>query len=107
MVHTMNSEQSSQRRKTSRRQRERRGNPFPFNSPEWIAWLQQHYLLWPKYDRRLQDRRASERREIDRRNSFRTPLLARSYRYVRRLSAEDILNDEEKQMIRELFNEDD
>ena len=105
MTRNMNSEQDFQRRKVCRRQGERRLNPFPFNSPEWIAWLQQHYVLWPKCDRRLNDRRATDRRASERRNSRHSPLRARSYRYVRRLSSDDILNDDEKQLIRKLFNE--
>lgn len=91
------------RRRKVRRQQERRTNPFAFNSAEWIATVQQQYLLWPKQDRRLDDRRAAERRELDRRAALRNakPKFQRNHWF----SADTVLNDEEKQMILDLYAE--
>lgn len=97
----------SARRRTIRRQQERRTNPFDFNSAEWVAFVQQEYMLWPKHDRRVLDRRVSERREIDRRAALRDAEQATQFQRTRWFSADQILNDEEKQMIQDLFAEED
>ncbi len=104
VVPAMNSDFSA-RRRTARRQHERRTNPFPFNSDEWIAFIQQHYLLWPKQERRMGERRVAERRETDRRAALRKESEDAIFQRTRWFSAESILNDEEKQMIQELFAE--
>lgn len=96
----------SARRRTIRRQQERRTNPFAFNSAEWVAFVQQEYVLWPKQDRRILDRRNADRREIDRRSGQRDPEQAIPFQRTRWFSADLILNDEEKQMIQSLFSED-
>lgn len=95
----------SARRRTKRRQQERRTNPFAFNSAEWVAWVQQQYLLWPKHDRRVADRRNAERREIDRRAALRDASQDVKFQRTRWFSADDVLNDDEKQMIQALFAE--
>lgn len=97
----------SARRRVVRRQAERRTNPYAFNSAEWIAMMREQYLLWPKFDRRTGDRRQCERRAMDRRASLRSAATEHAFRRVRLLSADDLLNDDEKQMIRELFADDD
>lgn len=92
------------RRRIARRKKERRTNPFAFNSAEWIAVMQEQYLLWPKQDRRIYDRRASERREIDRRTALRNrSAMNVPFKRTRLISADDILNEEEKQMIQALY----
>ena len=104
VVLAMNSEFSA-RRRTVRRQQERRTNPYPFNSKEWIAFIQQQYLLWPKYERRVGERRVAERRETDRRAALRKESEEVIFQRTRWFSAETILNDDVKQMIQELFAE--
>ncbi len=100
----MTSDESARRRGV-RRQQERRTNPFTFNSTEWIAFVQQQYMLWPKEDRRTLDRRRAERREIDRRAALRNAEREMPFQRTRWFSAEHILNDDEKQMIQALFAE--
>jgi hypothetical protein len=107
MVATMMTSDESARRRGARRQQERRTNPFAFNSAEWVAFVQQQYVLWPKHDRRVLDRRSAERREIDRRAALRDGEQEMPFQRTRWFSAEQILNDEEKQMIRALFVEED
>lgn len=105
MLATMKTGNICARRRNVRRQQERRANPFAFNSEEWIAAVQQQYLLWPKQDRRLFDRRSSERRELDRRAALRNAKREMPFQRNRWFSADNILNDEEKQMILALFAE--
>jgi len=107
VVATMMTSDDSARRRGARRQQERRTNPFAFNSAEWIAFVQQQYVLWPKQDRRVLDRRRAERREIDRRAGLRDAEREIPFQRTRWFSAEHILNDEEKLMIQALFAEED
>ncbi|MGY6276779.1 hypothetical protein [Methylomonas sp. MgM2] len=99
----MNSNLNHVRRKFVRRQNERRKNNFEFNSPEWIAMMQEHYVLWPKYDRRKHERRSRERRKSERRNTERKSATAKYLRQTKFLSSDDILDDAEKRMILDLF----
>ncbi len=90
------------RRKTERRAKERRVISYPFNSPEWIKEIQSAYLLWPKVDRRVSDRRCDPRRQNHRRTNSITDLdsgrpLKKGY---------EILTHEEKKMLNELTKED-
>jgi len=43
--------------------RARRENVFKFGGLEWRNIIQREYLLWPKRDRRLLDRRSLGRRK--------------------------------------------
>ncbi|WP_150046095.1 MULTISPECIES: hypothetical protein [Methylomonas] len=100
----MNSE-TEVRRTYVRRQKERRVNTFAFNSPEWIAMMQEHYVMWPKTERRKKDRRAKDRRKIDRRRALRRADQPKYSRAPYFFSTESILDEEEKQMILELFRD--
>ena len=100
----MNLRSSRVRRRTVRRQQERRKNNFEFNSPEWIAMMKENYVLWPKYDRRKRERRSSDRRKADRRSIERNTSAA-SWLRQPKISADSILDDDEKQMILDLFRE--
>lgn len=84
-----------------RRQKERRSNDLAFNSPEWIAMMQESFVLWPKLDRRKEDRRACERRKLDRRSLLRKEGGDRHFPVI--LTADNVLDDEEKRMILDLF----
>jgi hypothetical protein len=90
------------RRESERRLKNRRINPYPFGSTEWVNLIQQEYLLWPRQDRRSDERRAQPRRQGCRRihNSGRV----RSYGH--RNSMQDLLTNEEKQMLNELSQSD-
>lgn len=91
-------------RRLARRQNERRSNPFAFNSEEWIVMVQQQYLMWPKQDRRRDDRRAAERREYTFQPSSQRK-QARPFQAERFMSSEHLLSNEEKQMILNLYTE--
>lgn len=96
----MKTTKSSLRRQQNRRQQERRNLNLKFNSPEWIEYMQSHFLLWPKMDRRQRERRSSDRRASERRQPKRA-LTQPQPRYS--LTTSDLLSDEEKQMIQNLF----
>ncbi len=93
------------RRNAHRRSKERRENPYAFNSPEWIAMMEERYVLWPKVDNRKQDRRSSDRRTNERRTTLRNVALSRSMRRARTHDMNNILGHQEKQFILDLFNE--
>jgi len=89
---------SQNRRQSERRHHERRTIQYPYGSPEWIANIQQNYLLWPKQDRRQRDRRCQERRYIM--NERRTGQSGRRlYRKKSIQNLQDLLTEEEKQML--------
>lgn len=50
------------RRQTERRNNERRLLSHNFMSPEWLDRIQKEHLLWPKRDRRVNNRRLDLRR---------------------------------------------
>lgn len=93
------------RRNHARRQKERRTNPFAFNSPEWIEVMMKNFALWPKHDRREGERRSCERRSLDRRSQRRHAMAARHAHRSQRFLADDILAEDEKKMIMDLFRE--
>lgn len=59
--------QSTRRVSIMRRMTERRKIPYLFGSKEWVANIKEHYLAWPKFNRRDMNRRGDERRVMDRR----------------------------------------
>ncbi len=100
------SEATEQRRQKTRRHGERRQNPYPFNSPEWVEYMRENFELWPKQDRRKGERRNADRRQRERRGNNRR-LMKASARLRQReaLSAQNILDEEEVMMIRDLYDE--
>ena len=67
--------------------------------------MKEQFVLWPKQDRRNSDRRASDRRAEERR-SFRRN--AKSFRHIRNPQpslAANILEEDEKKMIMDLFRD--
>lgn len=102
----MNSKSKIQFRRThARRQNERRANQYTFNSPEWVAMMRANFELWPKQDRRESERRAADRRKLERRAHRRNPAAARHLRHQNSALTNDILADDEKKMIMDLFRE--
>ncbi|BCG64062.1 MAG: hypothetical protein methR_P1828 [Methyloprofundus sp.] len=93
---------SSNRRSTERRYSERRLIAHTFGSPDWIAAIQQDYLLWPKHERRRQCRRSIERRK----NYRRTSHVGIADRSINRQELHSLLTQEEKQMLNELMDPD-
>lgn len=90
------------RRQSERRSEERRLVTFEFGSDEWVEMIKQNYLLWPKEDRRVQDRRQLARRKANRRTKGRDGPKNREYPK----SLSDLLTAEEKQMLNELIQSD-
>lgn len=89
------------RRVTStRREHERRAIAYPFGSPEWVNNIQLHYLSWPKFDRRQDNRRSNERRFDDRRQQQLTEQDRSQRKYSRIL-----LTQEERKLIADIYGE--
>ena len=97
--------QTQFRRNEVRRQKERRTNPYAFNSPEWVAMMRASFELWPKHDRRETERRAADRRKLERRANRRNPAATRHLRHQHHSLSSDILADDEKKMIMDLFRD--
>lgn len=87
------------RREDERRIVERRVITHPFGSSEWVKEIQQDYLLWPKVDRRTNDRRCEVRRKDVRRTS--------SVESWNTQKMYDLLTAEEKEMLNELSQKQD
>lgn len=84
-------------RRSERRSEERRLIEHAFGSPEWIERIKEEYLLWPKQDRRINNRRQSLRRIKN---------IGRSTSAVSTKTIQNLLTDEEKQMLNELSQSD-
>lgn len=97
--------QTQFRRNEIRRQKERRINQYAFNSPEWVAMMRASFELWPKHDRRETERRTADRRKLERRADRRNPAATQHLRQQHRTFASDILAEDEKKMIMDLFRE--
>jgi hypothetical protein len=94
---------STSSRRHSRRIEERRNHcrreiAYAFGSDDWVRVIKSSYVLWPKTDRRNQERRYLSRRNLERR------LRLQTYRRPQHLSLEDHierhgLTSDEKNMI--------
>lgn len=67
--------------------------------------MMENFELWPKTDRRNGERRASDRRNFDRRSNRRNPSAAKYLRRPVRAELKDVLAEEERKMIMELFRD--
>ncbi len=54
----------SDRKKPERRLEDRRQAGLDFGSSEWIDYVKENYVAWPKNDRRESLRRTGERRQV-------------------------------------------
>ncbi len=88
----------SRRSSTTRRMDDRRKIPYPFGSPEWVENIKNHYLAWPKANRRDMSRRSNERRAIERRQQ----LLSEQRRSEKKYSPV-LLTQEERKLIEDLY----
>ena len=84
-------------RRSERRSEERRSIEHAFGSPEWVEKIKEEYLLWPKRDRRIKNRRQSLRRIKN---------IGRSTTAVPTKTMQNLLTDEEKQMLNKLSQSD-
>lgn len=87
-------------RRTSmtRRMDDRRKIPYPFGSPEWVENIKNHYLAWPKNNRRNANRRSDERRAEERRQHQ----LSEQSRSEKKYSP-ILLTQEERKLIEDLY----
>ena len=97
-----NNSRQDTRRKFERRSKERRINPFEFGSDEWREMIQKEYLLWPKQDRRIAERRSATRRQGNRR--VKNNGAVRMPRQINNLH--DLLTNEERDMLNDLSQSD-
>ncbi|MGZ5014201.1 MAG: hypothetical protein ACXWFX_00730 [Methylobacter sp.] len=82
----------------TRRITDRRKTPYPFGSPEWIENIKDHYLAWPKSNRRDMSRRSNDRRAIDRRQQ----MLSEQRRSEKKYSP-ILITEEERKLIEDLY----
>lgn len=88
----------SRRSVATRRVADRRKIPYPFGSKEWIENIKEHYLAWPKFNRRKTDRRGNERRTPERREQQ----LSEQSRSEKKFST-ILLTEEERKLIEDLY----
>jgi len=82
----------------TRRIADRREIPYPFGSEEWVKNIKEHYLAWPKTNRRTTNRRNAERREQERRQHQ----LSEQRRSEKKFSVV-LLTTEERKLIEDLY----
>lgn len=68
--------------------------------------MMQQFVLWPKQDRRNSERRASDRRNEERRSFSRNASSSRHIRHPQVTMTTNVLEEDEKQMIMDLFRDD-
>lgn len=68
--------------------------------------MMENYELWPKQERRTLERRTADRRSAERRVQRGNSFAARHLRRSGRPFSEDILAEDEKKMIMDLFRDD-
>jgi hypothetical protein len=82
----------------TRRITDRRKISHPFGSREWEENIKNHYLAWPKFNRRNQGRRSNERRTAERR----LEQLSEQHRSEKKFSM-ILLTQEERKLIEDLY----
>lgn len=82
----------------TRRITDRREIPYPFGSREWVENIKNHYLAWPKSNRRDTSRRNNERRAAERR----LEQLSEQRRSEKKYST-ILLTREERKLIEDLY----
>lgn len=89
---------NSRRTNMNRRIDDRRNIPYPFGSQEWVENIKNHYLAWPKSNRRDQNRRSDDRRALERREQQLSEQRRSEIKYSRIL-----LTHEERKLIEDLY----
>lgn len=90
------------RRSVERRHACRRTIKHAFGSEQWVKAIQTKYVLWPKLDRRVDERRCASRRIADRRAHHPYRNRTRRQRVLQRYTRHPVLTDEEKKMLNSL-----
>lgn len=90
--------QNPRRSSMTRRTADRRKTPYSFGSQEWVDNIKNHYLAWPKTNRRDMSRRIDERRALERRQQQ----LSEQRRSEQKYSP-ILLTQEERKMIEDLY----
>jgi hypothetical protein len=75
---------------------------FSFGSNEWVERIKKDYLLWPKRDRRLDERRSLLLEQCRRPQKNMTLFLSK----LRSNKQNDLLTLEEKQMLSDVLKSD-
>ncbi len=93
------------RRMAERRKSSRRIIKAEFGSDKWVRAIQASYVLWPKEDRREQDRRITSRRTLERRDQLqRFRGMSLRQRMLKKQRQTQVLTAEEKAMLKDLHN---
>jgi hypothetical protein len=90
---------TQERRSSSRRNKERRANHYPFGSEQWLSRIRSEYMLAPKRERRQVDRRNEDRRNNKRRNPV------KSTSPTNRFAWPNLLSDDERKMLNDLMQD--
>ena len=92
------SRKNSRRSTETRREDDRRTVCYLFGTQDWLDHIKNHYLSWPKLDRREHARRSVERRANDRR----LKQLTEQDRSVIQYS-QILLTQEERKLIADIY----
>jgi len=80
-------------------------NKAEFGSDKWVRAIQASYVLWPKEDRRQQDRRITSRRTLERRDQLqRFRGMSLRQRMLKKQRQTQVLTAEERAMLKDLHN---
>ncbi|MCP3851252.1 MAG: hypothetical protein GY694_13575 [Gammaproteobacteria bacterium] len=91
---------SNQRVDSERRIQDRRRVNYVFNSSKWIKNIKNHYVAWPKVDRRQNIRRDGERRYVIKQQDV---IGSQHYNLYNNDYSSDLLTKEERLYFDELF----
>lgn len=92
------SRKNCRRSTETRREDDRRIVHYLFGTQDWIDNIKNHYLSWPKLDRRENVRRNLERRAIDRRLKQLTEQDRSAIQY-----SQVLLTQEERKLIADIY----
>lgn len=97
-MNIVNLRKELRRTSETRRVADRRVVPYQFGTPQWLEHVQQHYVAWPRQDRRAEGRRINDRRMPDRRREQ----FSEQRRSQRKFS-KILLTREELKLIEDLY----
>lgn len=94
---------NSSRRRNERRNGCRRVIKYDFGCNQWLKAVQSSYILWPKQDRRIDERRSLNRRFAERRvERLQYRHSTRRQKVSKQYSQQPMLTAEEKKMLNDL-----
>jgi hypothetical protein len=89
---------SLRRSSTTQRIVDRRKVPYEFGSPEWLEYIKNNHVDYPKFNRRKADMRTDKRRFPDRRQQYVAEPIRSDKKYAR-----IFLTPAERKLIEDLY----